>query len=55
MLQGYPEGLERQAADLEKEFYEAEKNEDSDQVEYVFNYDLERFSQDVTRAKQGVS
>ena len=53
VLQGYPEALERQAADLEKEVSEAEKNEDSDHVEYLINYDLERFSQDVTRAKQG--
>ena len=53
VLQGYPEALERQAADLEKEVGEAEKNEDSDQVEYIINYDLKRFSQDVTRAKQG--
>ena len=37
VLQGYPEALERQAADLEKEVKEAEKNEDSDQVEYVLN------------------
>ena len=53
MLQGYPEALERQVIDLGKEVEEAEEKEDSDQVEYLLNYDLERFQQDITRARQG--
>ena len=53
MLQGYPEALERQVQEFEKDVKEAEEKEDSDQVDYILNYDLERFQQDITRARQG--
>ena len=53
MLQGYPDSLERQVQDLEKEVKGCEEEKDSDVIDYLLNYNLERFQEDVTRARQG--
>ena len=53
VLQGYPDSLERQVQDLEKEVKNCVEKEDSDAIDYILTYDLERFQDDITRARQG--
>ena len=39
--------------ELDKDVKEAEEEEDADKIDYILTYDLDRFQQDVTRARQG--
>ena len=53
VLQGFPDSLERQVQELEKEVKKCVEDEDSDAIDYLLAYNLERFQDDITRARQG--
>ena len=38
---------------MEKEVKKCVEKEDSDAIDYILTYDLERFQDDITRARQG--
>merc|ERR1711895_39777 len=49
VLQGYPDSLERKVQELEKEVKKCVEEEDSDAIDYLLAYNLERFQDDITR------
>ena len=53
ILEGYPDSLERQVGQLDKEVMEDEEKENADRIDYILTYDLDRFQQDMTRARRG--